>query len=287
MTMMTSLRSGHERRGPVLGLIVWVALLVAVSAGGPLLARGPFRPPPLGRPGTWPEWAGGRTPLEAIFAVLGLFVIVLAWYLMAATMLVAAARLRGAGRLVSMAEVLALPVVRRTVHAALGVGLVGSGVAGGASHAGALPSGQARPAPAIELVVATAVAEGPGGPEDTPVDDAPVADAPVMRMVPSESQAETAPVTEPSPASPSTELRAGVVEREVLPGDHLWSMAAAILDETGEQATDGEIATYWRLLVEANLDRLADPANPDLLFPGQLVAVPTPPAATSTPTPAR
>lgn len=288
------------RRRSLLGLVAWIALLVAVSASGPLLARGSLSPPSLSRPGSWAEWASGRTPLEAVFAVLGLLVVVLAWYLLAATVLVAAARRRGAGRLVSVAELLALPVVRRTVHAALGVGLVGASVAGTASQAGEPASRQARPAPALELVVATtpatesAVDLGPDGCDDASADDAPADDAsvdgasaddaPVMRLVPAERPTQPAPVAEPSPPSPpSTELGAGVVEREVLPGDHLWSMAAAILSESGEQATDVEVSSYWRLLVEANLDRLADPANPDLLFPGQLVAVPTPP----TPTPVR
>lgn len=38
-----------------------------------------------------------------------------------------------------------------------------------------------------------------------------------------------------------------------------------------------EIDPYWRLLVETNRDRLADPRNADLLFPSQVLEVPPPP----------
>jgi nucleoid-associated protein YgaU len=36
------------------------------------------------------------------------------------------------------------------------------------------------------------------------------------------------------------------------------------------------VAPYWQRLVEANRPALADPANPDLVFPGQVFTVPDP-----------
>lgn len=43
--------------------------------------------------------------------------------------------------------------------------------------------------------------------------------------------------------------------------------------------TDNEIASYWRTLIDANVDRLVEPGNPDLLLPDQELLLPhTPPA---------
>ncbi len=65
----------------------------------------------------------------------------------------------------------------------------------------------------------------------------------------------------------------------VRPGDHFWSVAERVLaDAWGRAATDAEVGNYWRSLVDANRSRLSDPANPDLLFPGQPLTVPAPPA---------
>ncbi len=256
-------------------MVAWLSLLVAVAIGGQALGGGALAPPSLGDPGSWAEWANGRTPLEASFAVLGLLVVVLAWYLLAATLLVAAARLRGAGRLVSVAEVLTLPVVRRTVHALLGVGLVGTSVAGGAAQGGPpLP----RQVTLVELVVVTSP-DGASGFDDT--DRADDEQEPVMRLLPDGPGAEMPPAPESQAAvPPGTMPLVQGVEREVRPGDHLWSLAAHILGDAGADASHAAVATYWRQLIDANLDRLADPANPDLIFPGQVLAVPAPPTAT-------
>ncbi len=62
------------------------------------------------------------------------------------------------------------------------------------------------------------------------------------------------------------------------PGDHFWTVAERVLaDAWGRQPTDIELLPYWRAVVETNRSRLADPANPDLLFPGQTLTVPPPP----------
>jgi nucleoid-associated protein YgaU len=46
----------------------------------------------------------------------------------------------------------------------------------------------------------------------------------------------------------------------------------------GRPATDAEIDPYWRALVAANRSRLPDPDNPDLVYPGEVLTVPPPPA---------
>ena len=71
----------------------------------------------------------------------------------------------------------------------------------------------------------------------------------------------------PGPAAPRTWT--------VAPGQHLWSISSAVLaDALGRPPSDPEVVPYWRRVIEANRTRLADPANADLLFPGQVLVVP-------------
>jgi len=74
---------------------------------------------------------------------------------------------------------------------------------------------------------------------------------------------------------PSGTAPAGDRERRVVAGDSFWSIAVAHLTDVGGVApTDAEVVPYWQRLVDDNRDRLADPQNPDLLFPGQVVVLP-------------
>ncbi len=82
-------------------------------------------------------------------------------------------------------------------------------------------------------------------------------------------------VTVPAPAE---ELSSGATDWEVRPGDHLWSVAARALASTwGTAVGDDEVTPYWRAVVDANRDRLVDPANTDLIVPGQVLTLPVPP----------
>jgi len=233
-----------------------VGLLVVVAQGGPALGRGPLAPPSLTDPSSWAAWAGARAPLEATFAVLAQLVVVLAWYLLAVTGLGLAARLWGGGRLVPVVDVLTLPLVRHSLHAAFGICLV-------------VPTAAAiAPRPAVAVGVAE-----PGAELDEPTDDEGTG-PPVMRLLPEQApdeppEADVIPVT---PASPTSERLA--TEWEVQPGDHLWSVAERALGQAGATHGDGEVAQYWLRLIEANAGRLADPANPDLIFPGQFLTLP-------------
>ncbi len=59
-------------------------------------------------------------------------------------------------------------------------------------------------------------------------------------------------------------------------GDSFWSIAEETLrDELPDMdLSESDIAEYWRVLIEANEDRLVDPGNPDLLIPGQRLVLP-------------
>lgn len=62
----------------------------------------------------------------------------------------------------------------------------------------------------------------------------------------------------------------------VMPGDSFWSIAEEVVAEVGHQPSEHVIADYWHRLIAANRDRLAQPENPDLLFPGQKLIIPEP-----------
>jgi nucleoid-associated protein YgaU len=59
----------------------------------------------------------------------------------------------------------------------------------------------------------------------------------------------------------------------VRPGDSLWSIAAATVSGHRE-TSEHSVARYWWRVVEANRPHLPDPADPDLLFAGDVVRLP-------------
>jgi hypothetical protein len=82
------------------------------------------------------------------------------------------------------------------------------------------------------------------------------------------------PVVVPVPP-PDVATSALPSEHVVGPGDHLWGIAEAELERRlGRAPTDTEIDPYWRAVIEANRDRLVDRAEPDIIFPGQRIALP-------------
>ena len=247
---------GPTGTGPVL-LAEWLAGLSAVLAAVARLGDAPaLSAPPVGRPGDLVAWASTREPVEAAFAVLRLAVGAGAGYLLAVALLALLARLVRAERLTATVGVVTVPLVRRLVGGAVGLGLVGA-TAAGTLAAG--PVGAVASRPAAALVVPTwdgtsppQVAEADGGP-------------PTMERL------DESPVPGGAPGSSEVTLVAG---------DHLWSTAErALASAWGRAPTDAEVVPYWRGLVAANRHRLPDPANPDLVLPGLTVVVPAPPPA--------
>ena len=58
-------------------------------------------------------------------------------------------------------------------------------------------------------------------------------------------------------------------------GDSFWTVAERLTSaRLGRPAGDGEVLEPWLALIEANRDRLTDPGDPDLLFPGQVLRLP-------------
>ncbi len=66
-----------------------------------------------------------------------------------------------------------------------------------------------------------------------------------------------------------------LAEWTVEPGDNMWAIAEEILeDATGGDVDDDEITPYWREVIDANLDNLLPPEDPDLIYPGQVLDLP-------------
>lgn len=228
----------NARLGPVaLWLVGLGAALAALHGLGGALA-----PPPLTEPGQLGPWLDDRQPAESLMALARVVAIAIAWYLMATTVLAIIARLAGLARMVAVADIVSVPLVRRLVGGGLGLTVVAGSMVGPAL-ASAAP---APPAPTEEA----------GG-------------AVVMRLLPDEPTA-SGPPEDTAPAGGPT--------WEVQPGQHFWAVAEQVLaDAWARRPEDREIVEYWRTLIEANRSLLADPANADLLFAGQVLILPAVP----------
>jgi hypothetical protein len=228
-------------------VLVAAAVLLAVG-------RGPLAAPPLTRPDRWGRWLAGRDPAVAALAVLRLIALAAVWYVAAASVIGIVLRLLDAHALVALVDRVTVPALRRVLVATAGFSLASAPVvASAAPTTTSTVVGESRPPPTL-----------------------------TMRLLPANEPAPPAPsppqTAEPpaSPAEPA--LRANTWR--VQPGDCFWSMAEDVLRESwGRPPTDAEIVPYWRALIDANRAQLADAANADLVFPGQIFAVPAPPPA--------
>jgi hypothetical protein len=109
-------------------------------------------------------------------------------------------------------------------------------------------------------------AHGEALPDQT-VSDVSVNDAPSAPAHPDPPSRADAGDARPGPVAEGTYV--------VQPGDHFWSIAERSLGvKLGRPVEETEVAAYWERLIEANSDRLADPANADLLFAGQALRLP-------------
>ena len=86
--------------------------------------------------------------------------------------------------------------------------------------------------------------------------------------------ARTAPGPRPPDPGPDADRKATTVTTR--PGDSFWSVAERLTSSRlGRPADDVEVVEPWLALIEANRDRLTDPDDPDLLFPGQVLRLPS------------
>jgi hypothetical protein len=216
-------------------------------------------------PGQWGTWLEAREPVSAAMALLRVVALAAAWYLLVTSVVGAALRLVRARRLVSMADRLTVPALRRLLVATAGMTL-----ASGMLPSAAILAGSSHPA-----AVATSVPH-PLVTTAAPTTTTTVATAPptvTMRLLPPEPAA--VPVVTPPPAPAARVVTATWTVRA---GECFWSIAEEVLLRAwGRPVSDAEIVPYWRMLIEENRHRLGDPRNADLIFAGQVFDVPAPP----------
>lgn len=269
-----------------LGLVAWVCALVLVLVVFTALGRGALAGPLLTEPATWGAWAGQREPVVVLFAALRLVVLALGWYLLVVSLAGIAARVVRARRLVAVADLVTVPMVRRMLHGALGVSLATSSLSamGTAALAGEQPPnvveihGDGEEAdPDWWRITSEDIRGGATSPASEP---APTPD-PVPVAAPAEVMAQ--PPGEPwvtRDARPQAEAEAGGRQVasgrwQVQAGEHFWSIAEQVVGESlGREPSEDEVESYWLALIRENRAGLADPENPDLIYPGQVFTLP-------------
>ena len=187
-------------------------------------------------------------PVELAMGLVAVVAAAASIYLGLLLVVITAARLgRRRGFFARVALALAIPGLRGIVATSIGTCLtVGM----------ALPVGAADPSPP------------------------PSASAMTLRRLP-DAPSTTTTTTTPPPAAPTsgpvpTSGSPGRTTWTIQPGEHFWHVASVVVAERGSTPTEFEIARYWRSLIEANRSVLADPTNPDLVFPGQVLTLPVP-----------
>jgi hypothetical protein len=114
-----------------------------------------------------------------------------------------------------------------------------------------------RPAPTTTSIIPRSASRPTRSGAPRPANDTPAPRSPV-----------------PSPSARPAARDARVVVR---PGDNLWVIARAeLIRRTGAYPDDGQVARYWRAVIQANRATLRS-GNPSLIFPGEIVALPAVP----------
>lgn len=265
------------RRRGLTAPVLWVGLLAAATLALHWSGRGALAPPPLAHPGQWGPWLDGRDPVTAAFSILRLVALACLWYLLVATAAGVVLRLIGAARMVAAADRLTVGPVRRML-AGVSLGLAATTVGAALGPAAVVPAALASQATSTTSTSTTSTVVAPAGTPGTitmhrlgPSDRAPAGAPPFP---------EVSPVSAPPATLPTaTRSQPGAVADRwtVQPGQCFWSIAEAVLaDAWGRAPTDAEIVPYWNRLIAANGAALVHPADPDLVFPGQVFHVPAP-----------
>jgi hypothetical protein len=225
-------------------------LAVTVALGALLLSgQSTLELPPLTAPADWQRWLTGREPADAFVALVRLGALLSCWYVLAATTAGVFARAVGARPLIRLADAVSPRSLRAIVRWALGAGLATSTLTASPALAARAPS---------PVITMTRLPD-PANPGTAPTA------VPAGRVVPA-GTAVPAVAPPPSPV---------VATWEVRPGQSLWKIARDVESlRRGRVATDREVCAYWRSLIEANRDLLADPRNPHLVFTGQVFRLP-------------
>ncbi len=198
----------------------------------------------------WQTFAGTE---DALAGMLWLLALAGVYWLAGSSLLYALARLADVPAAIRAVRWATLPVVRRVVDGALAVSVslatIGAPLAAGAAlPPAAMPSAEDS-SPPLGMSPAAAL---------------------LLRR---EEPVWAPPLPPPSSPTPADHTMLRVVER----GDNLWTLSAARLAETGTRPGAATIVPYWRRVVALNTPRLRS-GDPDLIYPGETVALPPPEA---------
>jgi hypothetical protein len=251
-----------------------VLLLTAeVTALDGLRRIGARLPLPRRAPYSWVA----NAPAEDVIAVAAwLAAVTVAAWLFLTTAAYLVTRIAGLPRAAHVIRRLTAPMIRRFVDGALVLTLAAS------VAAPAVPAAATELPPPLVLHVA----------DDAPAEAAPnltPAGSPVLSVVPPGVAAAgfapapstaVVPITDrPSPEAteptspdpePVPDPVVAAARHTVVPGDNLWTIAAAHLRAHG--SLDG-VAPYWRQVIAANRATLRS-GDPNLIFPGEIVTLP-------------
>jgi len=241
-----------SRRRAARQLAGWTACLCAAALLLTLTLRGLEPPPTTVRPAAWNDWVISQDPEDAVAAVVApvALVLVLGTGLVVLVAGAAVATAARRGRPVRCSE--RWPTALSTFVATTTL-LAGGAVAPGAgavTGSGARAGGEVAARPVVALDVAPAAPEAPPAP------------APAT---------ESAPAPMPSPASGPAPVPPRSATYLVRPGDNLWRIAE---HQVALRPELGPTVRYWLRLIDANWSRFVEPGNPDLILPGQELALP-------------
>lgn len=245
--------SALRRVAPLAGL-----LAAELAAVGLLHALGeqPWARVPVGEP---TRWVGATPPVEALMAALRLVGLGVGWWLLVTTATTAAATLARAERLAGLVRPMTWAVARRAADRAVAAGL---------SVALLAPAGPA-------------IADDPDPPPPPALSEPADVEAAPSDNRPANGPAGSRDSRGPGERRDPRDRREDSGMHEIAAGEHLWGIAAeALAAHRGvapDELADREIAAHWREVVEANDGRLRS-GDPDLVYPGEQLRLPPPPA---------
>ena len=261
------------RLSRITALAAWLIALVGLLYLLHWLGVGQFASPSFSID-AWSDWLSQTSGPVIVVTVTRLLAIALVVYLLAATVLSVAAEVSGWNPLVTASTLFSAPAIRQLARYGAGASI------------------------AVALTLPTAANAAPATVGSGAADPSwPVlhhVDPDAGRNVPTTTASTTSTTAAPTTTTTAVPTQASVIESDPVPssvavvepptqaetytirgGDNLWAVASSVLQQrTGVIPSDATVSNYLKTLVAANSDVLADPANPDLVFPGQVFRLP-------------
>lgn len=256
-------------------MLVALGAIVAVLAAAPVLHLGSSAPPGSTALDMWIVLPVDLVAFEALKMVAALLA---SWLLVVS--LISVVLFERGREAAGDAVLLWVPgFLRRVVRAGVSVAVAGTMVASSVSSSAATEAADDIDLRDVAVLVHLGPVEAPissappaEGDADSPT--SPVTGVPIHQDSSQEPDEEVNEASSPEAVPELGQVRDSTGEWVVRPGEHFWSIAEEILTrEHGVAPTDAEIGPYWLDLIEANQERLPDPANPDLIYPGMRLTI--------------